>query len=101
MHLHRSDDSLQFRTNVRLLTPMQGEGAISVVVDTKEYSTARSSEPRVMIADTCSISPGHDAVVAPGFLSESLIRKDAVWQGVAADRMCSCTHVLRELSGII
>ena len=65
MHLHRSDDRQQFRTIVRLLTPRQGEGAISVVVDTQEYSTARSSEPSLLIADTCSISPGHDAVVAP------------------------------------
>ena len=76
MHLHGSDDSQKFCTIVRLLTPMQGEGAISVVVDTKECSTTRSSEPRVLIADTCSISPGHDAVVAPGFRPESLILKD-------------------------
>ena len=90
MHLHRSDDSQQFCTIVRLLTPRQGEGAISVVVDTKVSSTACTSEPRILIADTCSISPGHDAVVAPDFPPESLIRKDAVLQGVA--RMCSCTR---------
>ena len=31
---------------VRLITPRHGEGAISVIVDTKEYPTAHSSEPR-------------------------------------------------------
>ena len=86
MDLHRSGDGQQHRTIFRLLTPRQG-----VIADAKEYPTALSSVPRVLIADTCSISPGYDAFIAPGFPSESLIRKDAVWQGVAADRMCSCT----------
>ena len=79
MYLHRSNDGWQFCTVVCLLTSRQGEGAISVVVDAKQYSTAHSSEPRVLIADTCSICPGHDTVVVFGFPYESLIRKDTVW----------------------
>ena len=75
-----------------LLASTLGEGAVSVVVDAEEHSAACPSKPRVLIAETCSIGPGHDTVIVFGFPFESLIRKDTVWQGVATDRMCSCTR---------
>ena len=92
MFLHRSNGGQQLRPVDGLLTSRQGEGAIPVVVDAKEYSTACSPEPRILIADACSNSPGHDTVIVFGFPFESLIRKNTVWQGAATDRMCSCAR---------
>ena len=70
---HRRNDGKQLSTVVSLLTSRQGEGAVPVIVDAEAYTATCSSEPRVLVADACSIGPGNDTVMVLGFPLESRV----------------------------
>ena len=81
LHSHRSDCRQKLRTLVGLLTPKQSERA-----------TARPSESRILIADACTLSPRHNAVVTLSLTFKPRVCKDVVWQNIAHDEQWLRTY---------